>query len=86
MKNRTEQAKALGFRDYAQLSLIHMQRMGYGLEEIARYREQVKKYWVPAVREIKELQRKRLGLADWKGYDNLLYLVVKELLKGLPGH
>lgn len=73
VKNRTAQAKALGFADYSQLSLVHMERMGYGLEEIAYYREQVKKYWIPAVREIKELQRKRLGLENWKGYDNLRY-------------
>lgn len=73
VQNRTAQAKALGFADYSQLSLIHMQRMGYGLKEIAYYREQVKKYWVPAVREIKDMQRQRLGLTDWKGYDNLLY-------------
>lgn len=73
VKNRNAQAKALGFRDYSELSLIFMNRMGYGLEEIAQYREQVKKYWVPAVKEIKKLQQKRLGLADWKGYDNLLY-------------
>lgn len=73
VKNRNAQARALGFRDYSELSLIFMNRMGYGLEEIARYREQVKKYWVPAVREIKELQRQRLGLSQLKGYDNLLY-------------
>ncbi len=73
VKNRNAQARALGFQDYSQLSLIFMNRMGYGLKEIAHYREQVKKYWVPAVKEIKKLQQKRLGLADWKGYDNLLY-------------
>lgn len=73
VKNRNAQAQALGFRNYADMSLVFMNRMGYGLEEIAYYREQVKKYWVPAVREIKEMQRKRLGLSELKGYDNLLY-------------
>lgn len=73
VKNRNAQAKALGFHDYAELSLIFMNRMGYGLEEIAYYREQVKKYWVPAVKEIKRQQQERLGLSEWKGYDNLLY-------------
>ena len=73
VKVRDAQAKALGFSDFAQLCVIRMGRMGYGLEEIAHYREQVKKYWVPAVTKIKEEQRKRLGLKDWKAYDNLLY-------------
>lgn len=73
VKVRNAQARALGFRDYSELSLIHMNRMGYGLEEIAHYREQVRKYWVPAVREIKNMQRERLGLSVLKGYDNLLY-------------
>ncbi len=71
--NRDAQAKALGFDNFAQLGVVRMQRMGYGLEEIAHYREQVKKYWVPAVAAIKERQKKRLGLKDWKAYDNLLY-------------
>lgn len=73
VKNRNAQARALGFRDYSELSLIRMNRMGYGLKEIAYYREQVKKYWVPAVKEIKRMQKERLGLSQWKGYDNLLY-------------
>ena len=33
--------KALGYEDYSQLSYLRMGRIGYGPEEVARYRRQV---------------------------------------------
>ena len=73
VQNRTAQARALGYKDFSELGVLRMGRLGYGLKEIAAYRAAVKKYWVPAVAKIKELQRQRLGLDTLKGYDNLLY-------------
>lgn len=73
VQNRTRQAEILGYDSYADLSVVRMGRMGYGLPEISAYREQIKKFWVPAVAEIKKMQQKRIGLKDFKAYDNLLY-------------
>lgn len=73
VQNRDAQAKALGFKNFSEVGRIRMNRMDYDLEDIAYYREQVKKYWVPAVNQIKKEQAERIGIQDFKGYDNLLY-------------
>ncbi len=69
--NRNEQARIMGYKDYTELAVIRMRRYGYGPKEIKAFREQVANDLVPLVTEIKKLQAKRIGVCDWKAYDNL---------------
>ena len=71
VKNRTEQAKKLGFRDFVELGYIRRQRNCYGPEEVARFRRQVADDLVPVDVEIKENQAKRIGVPKLKMYDDL---------------
>ena len=62
VKNRTLQAKKLGFENFTSLGYCRMMRSSYGREEVESFREQIKRYWVPFAEEIWENRRKRLGL------------------------
>ena len=62
VKNRTQQAKKLGFETYTELGYCRMQRNSYWREDVERFRAQVKKEWVPFAEEMWENRRKRLGL------------------------
>lgn len=68
VKNRTEQAKVLGFNTYTELGYCRMMRNSYGRAEVENFRRQVKEFWVPFAEEVWENRRKRLGL------DRLLHL------------
>lgn len=68
VKNRTEQAKVLGFDTYTGLGYCRMMRNSYGRAEVENFRRQVKEFWVPFAEEVWENRRKRLGL------DRLLHL------------
>ena len=70
VKNRTEQARILGFENYIPLGYLRMQRNSYGREEVENFRRQVKESFVPFVGEIQEKRRQRLGLDHLYGYDN----------------
>ena len=58
---RDKMGKALGFGGYTGLGYCRMQRSCYGEEEVARFREAVRKYLVPVAEEIYRTQAKRLG-------------------------
>lgn len=62
VKNRTEQAKKLGFETYTDLGYCRMNRSSYGRREVERFRAQIKRDWVPFAEEMWENRRKRLGL------------------------
>ena len=62
VKNRTEQAKRLGFSTYTELGYCRMMRSSYGRPEVERFREQVKRDFVPLAERVWEQRRKRLGL------------------------
>ncbi len=70
IKVRQEIAIRLGFNSYSQVGYIKMNRIGYTKEDIKIFRDQVKKYIVPIIGELKEMQRQRLGLDALKYYDN----------------
>lgn len=70
VKNRTEQAKKLGYQNYVQLGYDRLGRNCYGPEEVKAYREQIVRELVPMICKIKERQAKRLGLPDIKFYDD----------------
>ena len=64
VKNRTEQAKKLGFETYTELGYCRMNRNSYGRADVERFRAQIKKDWVPFAEEIWESRRERLGLSE----------------------
>ena len=73
VRNRTEQARQLGFDNYVPLGYLRMQRNSYGQKEVEAFRKQVKEVWVPLTARLNEARRKRLGV-DRLGYcDNGVY-------------
>ncbi|GAY75860.1 oligoendopeptidase F [Sporolactobacillus inulinus] len=69
VKIRTEIARKLGFSNYADLSYYRMARIGYDREMVKNYREQIRKYVVPAASKLYERQRKRIGTDQLYYYD-----------------
>ncbi len=70
IKNRTEQAKKLGFDNFVPLGYLRRQRNCYGLPEVATFRRQIIEDVVPVVNKIKARQKQRIGVEDFKFYDN----------------
>ena len=70
VKNRTAQAKKLGYENYLELGYIRLNRNCYGPADVAQFRRQVVESMVPVVAEIKKAQAKRIGIADMKFYDD----------------
>lgn len=62
VKNRTEQAKILGYKNYVELGYYRMNRNSYGPTEVEKFREQIKKDFVPFVKKVQERRKARLGL------------------------
>ena len=62
VKNLNEQAKILGYHDYSELSYVRMNRIGYGPEEIRKFRDQVANDVVPQLKKVIELRKKRTGI------------------------
>ena len=73
VKNRTAQAKALGYETYTELGYYRMNRNSYGREEIEALREQIKRDFVPLAEKMHENRRKRLGLEHLYYYDEGIY-------------
>lgn len=73
VKNRTLQAKKLGFETYTPLGYLRMQRNCYGREEIENLRCQVKEVWVPFAESIFEKRKERLGLSKLSYADEVVY-------------
>ncbi|RKJ38662.1 M3 family oligoendopeptidase [Acutalibacter sp. 1XD8-33] len=72
VKNRTEQAKKLGFENYLPLGFLRMGRNCYTPEDLDGFRRQVVRDLVPLAVKVKERQQKRLGLDSFKFYDDPL--------------
>ena len=62
VKNRTAQAKALGYENFTELGYNRMIRNSYRRPEVEKFRDQIKKGWVPLAEELWENRRVRLGL------------------------
>lgn len=73
VKNRTLQAKKLGFETYTPLGYLRMQRNCYGREEIENLRRQVKEVWVPFAESIFEKRKERLGFSKLSYTDEVVY-------------
>ncbi len=69
VKNRTRQAKKLGFKNFVELGYARMSRNCYRSNDIKVFRKQVQKEIVPVVSRILEKRRERLGLPKLYFYD-----------------
>ncbi len=73
VKNRTAQAKEMGYENYLELGYYRMQRNCYGQKEVEAFRKQIKEYFVPFVSKLHERRRKRLGLEKLSFIDESVY-------------
>ena len=76
VKNRTQQAKALGFDSYTELGYLRMHRNSYNRKDVENFRNQLKESFVPYVASLSEKRTKRLGLE--KLYSSELGVYFKE--------
>ncbi len=72
VKNRTQQARNMGYDNYLPLGYDRLGRNCYGPEQVASFRDQIAKDMVPIVARVKRDQEKRLGVDKLKFYDDLL--------------
>ena len=72
VKQRTKIARRLGFKTFTELAYMRLMRSDYNASMVKNYREQIRKYVVPLVQELKTKQAKRLGLDSLKYYDESL--------------
>ena len=73
VKNRTAQARMLGYENYIPLGYMRMNRNSYGQEQVENFRKQVKEAFVPFVTEINKKRSARIGVDSLKLYDNGVY-------------
>lgn len=73
VKNRTEQAKMLGFDNFVELGYYRMNRNSYGREEVENFRRRVKEYFVPLATKIHEQRKCRIGVEKLSYIDNDVY-------------
>lgn len=70
VKNRTEQARRMGYENFIPLGCIRMKRNGYGVPEMESYRKKIVEEMVPAVCELKKVQQSRIGADSMQYYDD----------------
>ncbi|WP_026652258.1 M3 family oligoendopeptidase [Butyrivibrio proteoclasticus] len=70
VKNRTKQAKELGYDNYVELGYNRMMRNSYRRAEVENFRKQVKESFVPFVVKIQEQRKANIGVDELKYYDN----------------
>lgn len=69
VKNRTKQAKILGYENFVELAYIRRHR-SYTKEDVAKFRQQVLEVMVPKNLEYKKKQAANIGIEDFKFYDD----------------
>lgn len=72
VKNRTEQARILGYDNYIELGYYRMQRNCYDKNMVKVFRDQVKKYLVPFAEKLHDARRQRIGLDKLNYIDELV--------------
>lgn len=73
VKNRTAQAKALGYDSFVELGYNRMIRNSYRRKEVESFRKQIKESFVPLVSKINEERRKQIGVDKLKYYDHEVF-------------
>ncbi|MDN4495199.1 M3 family oligoendopeptidase [Ureibacillus aquaedulcis] len=69
VKLRHKIATTLGYKNYVELGYVNMNRIDYNAEMVANFREQVQKLIVPLATKLYDRQAKRIGINDFKYYD-----------------
>lgn len=69
VKIRHQIALTLGYKNYVELGYIHMNRVDYDAQMVKEYREQVRQYVVPVATKLYNRQANRIGVKDFKYYD-----------------
>ena len=73
VKNRTRQAKMLGYDNYIELAYYRMNRNCYDQAMVENFRRQIKESFVPFASRLHERRRERIGVDSLKFYDNGVY-------------
>ena len=73
VKNRTAQARAMGYENYLELGYYRMVRNCYDKDDVEAFRRQVKEYLVPFAEKLHQRRRERLGLEHLMYYDENVY-------------
>ena len=73
VKNRTQQAKMLGYENFVELGYYRMNRNSYDRTMVENFRKQIKEYFVPFVSKLHEERRQNIGVDALKFYDNGVY-------------
>ena len=73
VKNRTKQAKMLGFENYIDMGYCRMNRNSYTKEDVKKVRDQIKTVFVPLASKMHENRRKRLDVDALRYYDTGVY-------------
>ncbi len=73
VKNRTAQANKLGYDNYLPLGYARMNRNCYDRNDVAAFRAQVKKDFVPIAEQLHDRRRQRLGLSKLHFEDEGVY-------------
>ena len=73
VKNRTEQARQLGYENYVELGYYRMNRNCYDKEMVENFRKQVKEYFVPFANKLHEQRRERIGVEKLSYIDTDVY-------------
>ena len=71
VRNRTAQARALGYENYIGLGYDRLGRNCYDSRDVAAFRSQIATDFVPVVEKIKQIQEKRIGVDRLKFYDDV---------------
>ncbi len=69
VKVRDRMAKKLGYDNFIQMGYDRMGRTDYNAEMVAKFRKQVLDYIVPITVRLKQRQQERLGIDEFKYYD-----------------
>ncbi len=72
VKVRHEIAVKLGYKNYVELGYVRMNRIDYNADMVKKFRDQVRDLIVPVASELYERQAKRIGISDFKFYDEAL--------------
>lgn len=69
VKLRHEIATKIGFENYVELGYVNMNRVDYDAQMVSKFRDQVRDFIVPLATKLYERQAKRIGVEDFKFYD-----------------
>ena len=72
VKNRTAQARNMGYDNYLPLGYDRLGRNCYGPAQVAAFRDQIARDMVPLVARVKKDQERRLGVEKLKFWDDTL--------------